>query len=63
VQQKTCFPSLVEFDEETNHIKFQRLEILNQKITRGKIFFYHLASFLYSLGSKFLALGVGHMCI
>jgi hypothetical protein len=33
---KTCFPSLVEFDENTNHIKFQTLEILNQKTTRGK---------------------------
>jgi hypothetical protein len=61
--KKTCFLSLDEFDEETNHIKFQKLEILNQKITKWKIFLYHLASCLYSLDLKFLALGVGHMCI
>jgi hypothetical protein len=38
-------------------------EILRRKITRKMIFLLnHLASLLYSLGSKFLILNVGQIC-
>ncbi len=42
--------------------KFQSLEILKEMFVRQRIhFFNHLAKKLCSMGSKCLALGVGHM--
>jgi len=42
--------------------KFQSLEILKEMFARQRIYFLnHLAKKLCSMGSKCLALGVGHM--
>jgi hypothetical protein len=43
--------------------KFQSLEILKERVITQRIqFLNHLTNKLYSMGSKCLALGVGHMC-
>jgi len=39
--------------------KFQSFEILKERVTRKMIVW---AGWLYSLGSKFIAWGIGHMC-
>jgi len=56
--------SLDEFDEKPNHTKCQNLEILKERApTREKThFFNHLTKNLCLMGSKCLALCVGHMC-
>jgi hypothetical protein len=43
--------------------KFQRLQILNQRVVRGIlfIFFYYLANFLYSLSSFFSSRCMSHV--
>jgi hypothetical protein len=43
--------------------KFQSLEILKERVARQRIHFLnHLIKKLYLMGSKCLALNVGHMC-
>jgi hypothetical protein len=43
--------------------KFQSLEILKESVARPRIIFKKpFGKMLYSMGSKCLALGVGHMC-
>jgi hypothetical protein len=43
--------------------KYQRLEILKEKVARQRIhFFNHLIKTLCSMGSKCLVLSVGHRC-
>ncbi len=58
----TC--SLGELDEKTNSIKNLKAWNFEPKgYKRNDFFFGHLVSCLYSLSSKFLALGANHMCM
>jgi hypothetical protein len=59
--ENTC--SLDELDEKPNHTKCQSFEILKEKTTCKILILQAIwQKKLCSMGSKCLALGVGHMC-
>jgi hypothetical protein len=59
--ESTC--SLDELDEKPNHVKISKSLIFEGKDCKANnSFLNHLTKRLCSMGSKCLALGVGHMC-